>query len=98
MGIGIVSLAVWFRFGFVVGVVCGAAVFIKFNEHRRAMDGPDNRSKPTTAAEHFLSSPNHTADDMILVPIGKIFSNRGSIRGAGKFFWFRGAERLIPMV
>ena len=29
-------------------------------------------AKPTAAAEHFLSSPNHTANDMQLIPIGKI--------------------------
>ena len=37
----------------------------RFNEHRRTIDNPNNKSKPTTAAEHFLSSPNHTANDMI---------------------------------
>jgi len=36
----------------------------RFNEHRRSMDNPNSKSKPTTAAEHFLSSPNHTANDM----------------------------------
>ena len=39
-----------------------------------------DRFKPTTAAEHFLSSPNHTGNDMQLIPIENIFSNRGSIR------------------
>ena len=34
----------------------------RFNEHRRTIDNPNNKSKPTTAAEHFLSSPNHTAN------------------------------------
>ena len=29
----------------------------RFNEHRRTIDNPNNKSKPTTAAEHFLSSP-----------------------------------------
>ena len=52
----------------------------RFNEHRRKIDNPNNKSKPTTAAEHFLSSPNHTANDMILIPMEKIFSNRDSIR------------------
>ena len=54
----------------------------RFNEHRRTIDNPNNKSKPTTAAEHFLSSPNHTANDMKLIPIEKIFSNRDSIRKA----------------
>ena len=52
----------------------------RFNEHRRTIDNPNTKSKPTTAAEHFLSSPNHTANDMQLIPIEKIFSNRDSIR------------------
>ena len=30
----------------------------RFNEHRRTIDNPYNKSNPTTAAEHFLSSPN----------------------------------------
>ena len=40
----------------------------KFNEHRRTIDNPNSKSKPTTAAEHFLSSPIHTANDMQLIP------------------------------
>ena len=52
----------------------------RFNEHRRTIDNPITKSKPTTAAEHFLSSPNHTATDMQLIPIENSFSNRDSIR------------------
>ena len=48
----------------------------------------ETRSKPTTAAEQFLSSPNHTADDMLLSPIEKIFCNRDSIRKAREGFFF----------
>ena len=58
----------------------------RFNEHCRTIDNPNNKSKPTTAAEHFLSSPNHTANDIILIPIEKIFSNRDSIRKAREAF------------
>jgi len=36
----------------------------RFNKHRRTIDNPNNKSKPTTAAKHFLSSPNHTANGM----------------------------------
>ena len=32
----------------------------RFNEHRRTIDNPNTKSKPTTAAEHFLSSPNQS--------------------------------------
>ena len=38
----------------------------RFNEHRRTIDNPDAKSEPTTAAKHFLSSPNHTANDIPL--------------------------------
>ena len=40
----------------------------RFNEHRRTIDNPN---KPTIAAEHFLSSPKHTANDMQSIPIEK---------------------------
>ena len=63
----------------------------RFNEHRRTIDNPNTKSKPTTAAEHFLSSPNHTANDMQLIPIEKIFSNRDSIRNT------YGSFRLIKL-
>ena len=39
----------------------------RFNEYRRTIDNPNNKSN--TAAEHFLSSPNHTANDMQLNPV-----------------------------
>ena len=60
----------------------------RFNEHRRTIDNPKTKSKPTTAAEHFFSSPNHTANDMQLIPIEKIFSNRDSIRVRPKKLFF----------
>ena len=60
----------------------------RFNEHRRTIDNLKTKSKPTTAAEHFLSSPNHTANDMQLIPIEKIFSNRDSIPVKPKKLFF----------
>ena len=50
------------------------------NEHRRTIRNPITKSKPTRAAERFLSSPNHTVNEMQLIPIENIFSNRDSIR------------------
>ena len=44
----------------------------RFNEHRRTIDNPNNKSKPTTAAEHFLSSPNPIANNILLIPIEKM--------------------------
>ena len=68
----------------------------RFNEHRRTIDNPNTKSKPTTAAEHFLSSPNHTANDMQLIPIEKIFSNRDSIRKAKEAFLISKGRTLVP--
>ena len=59
----------------------------RFNEHRRTIDNPNTKSKPTTVAQHFLSSPNHTANDMQLIPIEKVFSDRDSIRKAREAFF-----------
>ena len=67
----------------------------RFNEHRRTIDNPNTKSKPTTAAEHFLSS-NHTANDMQLIPIEKIFSNRDSIRKAREAFLIQKGRTLDP--
>ena len=68
----------------------------RFNEHRRTIDNPNNKSKPTTAAERFLSSPNHTADDMQLIPIEKIVSNRDSIRKAREAFLIQKGRTIDP--
>ena len=79
------------RFRFIVRVIYGTAVFIK-----STIDNPNNKSKPTTAAEHFLSSPNHTANDMLLIPIEKIFSNRDSIRKAREAFLIQKGKTIDP--
>ena len=69
----------------------------RFNEHRRTMDNPNTKSRPTaTAAEHFLSSTNHTANDMQLVPIEKIFSDRDSIRKAREAFLIQKCRTIGP--
>ena len=67
----------------------------RFNEHRCTIDNPNTKSKPTTAAQHFLSS-NHTANDMQLIPIEKIFSNRDSIRKAREAFLIPKGRTLDP--
>ena len=68
----------------------------RFNEHRRSIDNPNTKSKPTTAAEHFLSSTNHTANDMQLIPIEKISSNRDSIRKAREAFLIQKGRTIVP--
>jgi len=52
----------------------------RFNEHRRTIDKSNTKSKLTTVSEHFLSSPDHTSTDMLLIPVGKLFSFRDSNR------------------
>ena len=68
----------------------------RFNEHRRTIDNPNTKSKPTTVAQHFLSSPNHTANDMQLIPIEKVFSNRDSIRKAREAFLILKGRTIDP--
>ena len=41
----------------------------RFNEHRRAVDKTNIKSKPTTVSEHFLSHSNHSYTDMQLIPL-----------------------------
>ena len=55
-----------------------------------------DKSKPTTAAEHILSSPNHTVNDMQLIPIEKIVSNRDSIRKAREAFSIQKGRTIDP--
>ena len=68
----------------------------RFNEHHRTMDNPNAKSEPTTAAKHFLSSPNHTANDMQLIAIEKIFSNRDSIPKAREAFLIQKGRTMNP--
>ena len=41
-------------------------------------------------------SPNHTANDMQLVPIEKVFSNRDSVRKAREAFLISKGRTLLP--
>ena len=64
----------------------------RFNEHRHTIDNPKTKSKPTTAAEHFLSSPNHTANDMQLIPIEKL----NTCKAKEAFFLIPKGRTLVP--
>ena len=68
----------------------------RFNEHRRTLDNANTKSKPTTVAEHFLSSPHNISKDMQLIPIEKIFSNRDSIRKAREAFLILKGRTIDP--
>ena len=50
----------------------------------------------TTISAHFLSNPNHTATDMPLIPIEKIFSSRDSIRKAREATLIIEAKTIEP--
>ena len=56
----------------------------KFNEHRRAVDKTNIKSKPTTLSEHFLPPSNHSHTDMQLIPLERIHSSSDSVRKARK--------------
>ena len=68
----------------------------RFNEHRRTIDNPNAITKPTTAAEHFLTAPNHTANDMQLIPIEKVHSKRDSVRKAREAFLICKGRTIDP--
>ena len=51
----------------------------RFNEHRRPVDNPSNISKLTTVSEHFLTN-GHSVNDITLIPLELIKSNRDSVR------------------
>ena len=68
----------------------------RFNEHRRTLNNANTKSKPTTVAEHFLSSPYNISKDMQLIPIEKIFCNRDSIRKAREVFLILKGRTIDP--
>lgn len=68
----------------------------RFNPHRCTLDNPQNKSKPTKPAEHFLSSPNHTADDMQLIPIEKNFSDQDFILAAMEAYLMDKGNTIYP--
>ena len=45
----------------------------------------------------FLSSSYHTANDMLLIPIEKLFSNRDSIRKAREAFLIQKGRTIDPV-
>ena len=68
----------------------------RFNEHGRLADRTNILSKPTNAAEHFLSHPNHCHTDLQLIPHEIIHSSRVSIRKAREFFLLDLGRTLEP--
>ena len=69
----------------------------RFNEHRRAVDKTNIKSKPTTvSAEHFLSHSNNSHTDMQLIPLREIHSSRDSVRKARESHLIDKAMTLEP--
>ena len=68
----------------------------RFNEHRRSVDKPNIKSKPTTVSEHFLSHSNHSNTDMQLIPLEIIHNSRDSIRKARESYLIDRAKTLEP--
>jgi len=69
----------------------------RFNEHRRLIDTPNLKSNPTSVSEHFLSNPNHSANDLQLIPLELISSPRDSIRKAREAHLIDKGKTLEPL-
>jgi len=68
----------------------------RFNKHRRPVDKQTNFSKPTAVSEHFLSN-YHNANDMQLIPLELMNSNRDSVRKARKAYFIDSGQTLEPL-
>ena len=55
-----------------------------------------NKSSPTTAAKHFLLIPDHSSNDIQLIPIEKTFKNRDSVCKAREAHLILRANTLKP--
>ena len=67
----------------------------RFNEHRRPVDKQTNSSKPATVSEHFLCN-SHNAEDLQLIPLELVQSNRGSVRKAREAYLIERGQTLKP--
>ena len=55
-----------------------------------------NISKPTTGSEHFLTN-DHSANDITLIPLERIKSNRDSARKAREAYLIERGKTLEPL-
>ena len=67
----------------------------RLNEHRRAVQKTNIKSKSTTVSEHFLFHSNHSRTYMQLIPLDKIHS-RDSVRKARESHLIGKAITLEP--
>jgi len=63
----------------------------RFNEHRKPVD-----KQPTAVSEHFLSN-DHNANDMQLIPLELMKSNRDSVRKAREAYLIDRGQTLEPL-
>ena len=68
----------------------------RFNEHCWSVDKPTKISKPTTVSEHFLTD-HHTANDISLIPLELVHSNRDSVRKAWEAYLITRDNTLQPL-
>ena len=50
----------------------------RFNDHRRTVDNPASKSKPTNVSEHFMLTLYLSALDTQPIPLEKFYSGRDS--------------------
>jgi len=82
-----------------LGVLSALSSTLVFIEHRgenvrREVTG--NISKPTTVSEHFLTN-DHSANDIILIPLELTKSNRDSVRKAIEAYLIERGKALEPL-
>ena len=68
----------------------------RFNEHHRPIDKQTNSCKRTAVSEHFLSN-YHNANDMQLIPLELMKSNRDSVRKAREAYLIDRDQTLEPL-
>ena len=82
----------------VVGLETKQRLKDRFNEHRRPVDNPCNISKPTTVSQHFLTNGHSSsANDITLIPLELIKSNRDSVRKAREAYLIERGKTLEPL-
>jgi len=70
----------------------------RFEEHRCAIEKPITQShtdQPSTVSDHF-TLPGHSINDIELIPLEIIHSNRDSIRKAREAFLISKGKTLEP--
>ena len=70
----------------------------RFGEHRRAIEKAITHrhiDQPTAVSDHF-TLPGHSINDIELIPLELIHSNRGSIRKAREGFLISKGKTLDP--